>query len=137
MNGIAAIIAAILFSVALSAQDTARVVFYRNRDVKGSLRRTTISIDGKRVCSLVNGRFLELAIPSGEHEFAGPDKKKGAKLRVEAGETYYFGTRSNHERPFQLTDVWAIFPVSREQGSFEVTNLKPLDADDVAPEFRK
>ena len=27
-----------------------------------------------------------------------------SKLRVEAGETYYFGTRSNHERPFQLTD---------------------------------
>ena len=137
MNRLAAIVVTILFSVALSAQDTAKVVFYRYRALKGSGRRTTINVDGKRVCSLVNGRFFEITLPAGEHEFSGPDKAKGGKLTLEAGKTYYFATRPNFERLFQLQNVWAIFPVSREQGSFEITSLKPLEGDDIAPEYRK
>jgi Protein of unknown function (DUF2846) len=136
VNHIVGIAGVILLSVTMSAQDTANVVFYRNRAEKGLARRTTINVDGKRVCSLKNGSFLEIALPPGEHEFSGPNKAQGGKVTLQPGKTYYFATRHNHERPFQFQNVWAIYPVSPEQGSFEVTSLKPLDRDDTAPEYQ-
>lgn len=132
---IATLVATVLLSIALSAQETAKVVFYRYRAFRGSITHTTINVDGKRVCSLANGRFFEITLPVGEHTFTGPNKTKGARLNLEAGKTYYFltipdkGTFRSH--------IWAIAPVPSAQGAFEVQSLKPLDRDDIAPQYRR
>jgi hypothetical protein len=83
----------VLMSASIAYAQMATVVFYRPPAIYASGRRTTINVDGKKVCSLANGRFFKMTLPVGEHAFAGPEKKKGGKLTLEAGRVYYFATR--------------------------------------------
>jgi hypothetical protein len=114
-----------------SPSEKATVIFYRYRAYVGSARRATINVDGKQICSLVNGRWYKTEIPSGTHLVTGPDKRKGAELVLEAGKTYYFHAVLNVTGAFQIHNVFTVVPVPLEQGQFEVKSLKELDPADA------
>ena len=111
---------------------TVTVVFYRYRAYVGAARRATINVDGKQICSLVNGRYYKLELPAGTHMITGPDTRKGAEVAMEAGKTYYFHAVLNVTGAFQVHNVFTVVPVPEEQGQFEIKSLKELDAADVA-----
>ena len=111
--------------------DKATVIFYRYRAAAGKARRATINVDGKRVCSLVNGRYYRTEITPGKHQVTGPDLRKGAEVTLEPGKTYYFQAILNITGLMQVHNVFTVIPVSPEQGQFEIKALKELDASDV------
>lgn len=119
---------------ASASPGTVTAIFYRYRAYVGSARRATINVDGKQICSLVNGRFYKVEIPAGTHLITGPDKRKGAEVVMEAGKTYYFHAVLNMTGAFQVHNIFTVVPVPVEQGDFEIKSLKPLDPADVTPQ---
>jgi hypothetical protein len=124
----------LLTSCMALAQDTgkATMVVYRYRAAQLAKRRATITLDGKRICSLVNGRFYRLEVAAGKHSLTGPDERKGVEVMFEAGKVYYFRASLNVTGIFQVRNVFTISPVAPEQGEFEIKALKELDESDVA-----
>src|SRR5665213_1779630 len=76
-------------SAASAWAEDATVFIYRLRNFQGSARRMTLSLDGKPLAYLQNGRYLALTLPAGEHTLSDKRPDDFLKFTVEAGKTYY------------------------------------------------
>jgi len=119
-------------SAATDAQQaaTATVHFYRYNQMQGAVLRPSIYVDGKKLLRMDNGAFYDVALPAGEHTFHADDKQAGAIVTLEPGKDYYFRTELQVgflKGHFRLTMVMP------EQGKYDVSRLKPLDKESLAP----
>jgi hypothetical protein len=110
---------------------TSTAVFYRYKAFIAGARRATVNVDGKQICSLTNGSVYKIILPVGTHTITGPDKHKGAEVKMTAGTTYYFRATLADPAPLKVHNLFAVVPVPPEQGAFEARSLKALDASDV------
>jgi hypothetical protein len=109
----------------------ATVVFYRYRAAMAALRRATINIDNREVASVVNGRWFQIDVPAGAHVITGPDKRKGADITLEPGETYYFRVVLNATGFMQARNIFTVVRVTPEEGKHDLPALQPLDDQDI------
>jgi hypothetical protein len=114
-------------ALAEDSSDTATVVFYRYKQVRGSVLRPSVYCDGKELARINNGQFLKVTLPAGPHTFYANDKQAGAEVTLESGHEYYF--RTDLEVGF-WKGHFRLLMVMPEQGKFDITKLKPL-----GPEF--
>ena len=80
------------------AKDTAQVYFYRPSSFLQSGNYPNIIINDKKIGELKTGGYLKVVLPEGEHTawFTGDNvftwihKKRGVKLNLEKGKTYFY-----------------------------------------------
>jgi hypothetical protein len=104
---------------------------YRPRIYRGSGERIGIFIDGIMAANLVNGRWVALQVPPGHHIIKPKDNQSGAEADFEPGKEYYFKTSWGETGMFHGAHKLLI-PVMKEQATYEIKQLKPLDKEDIA-----
>jgi len=104
---------------------------YRPRVYRGSAVRIGIFIDSTMAANLVNGRWVALQVPPGHHTIRPKDDQNGAEVDMEAGKEYYFKTSWGEPGMFHGAHKLLV-PVMKEQGAYEIKQLKPLDQQDIA-----
>ena len=103
---------------------------YRPRIYRGSAVRIGIFIDDTLAANLVNGRWVALQVPAGHHIIKPKDNQNGAEADFEAGKEYYFKT--SWGEPGMFHGAHKLFvPVMKEEATFELKQLKPLDKEDI------
>jgi len=110
------------------ASSAATVIIYRPKSFFGMALRPTVMLGGADLANITNGRFYKGMFPPGHYLFQMDDKKSGADLELKAGETYYMKVEI-------VPGFWKgggkMTVMANEQGSYEITQLKPLDANEV------
>ena len=103
---------------------------YRPRVYRGSAVRIGIFIDDVMAANLVNGRWVALQVPAGHHIIRPKDNQNGAESDFEAGKEYYF--KSSWGEPGMFHGAHKLFvPVMKEEATYEIKQLKPLDKEDI------
>jgi uncharacterized protein DUF2846 len=139
--GYAIACAALLLSVAF-AQDTSTaassasqasnpqstVYVYRYKQFVGKALSPSVFCDDNELARMENGRYFVVKLAPGKHLFHSNDKQAGVELDLKPGEKSYIrveiatGLMKGHGR---------LVSVTPEQGTYEITKLKPLDSDKV------
>jgi hypothetical protein len=104
---------------------------YRPRVYRGSAVRIGIFIDSTMAANLVNGRWVALQVAPGHHIIRPKDDQNGAEVDMEAGKEYYFKTSWGEPGMFHGAHKLLV-PVMKEQGAYEIKQLKPLDPQDIS-----
>ena len=106
----------------------ATVIIYRPKAFFGMALRPTVMLDGADLANITNGRYYIGHYPAGKYLFQMDDKKSGATLDVVPGETYYFKVEI-------VPGFWKgggkMTITAKEQGDYEISQLKPIDANEV------
>lgn len=76
-----------------ATQEFARIICFREKKFAGALLHFTIHMDGKDVADLNNGTYFVIKATPGEHSFYADEEKDVFKMKLEAGKTYYFGSK--------------------------------------------
>jgi len=108
--------------------DAAIVHFYRYHQMQGAALKPSVYCDGQELGRMQNGRVFDVHVAPGSHTFYANDKQAGAAVTLEPGKEYYF--RTDLQVGF-LKGHFRLTMVTPEQGKYDVTNLKPADADNV------
>jgi len=101
----------------------ATVHFYRYKQFTGSALEPAVYCDDKVVAKMDNGAYFLALLEPGKHILQSNDKQSGIELDMKPGEEYYVrveiaaGFWKGHGR---------LVMVPKEQGSFEIKKLKPL-----------
>ena len=104
----------------------ATAVVYRYRAFTGFGKRASIYVDGKKVCSLYNGKYIVIPLTPGEHKLRGSDPKHGVMQQVfKEGFGYYFRVMIQRTSPFQLKNYWVICSVGPATAESELKGLTP------------
>jgi len=114
----------------VASPSIATCYLYRPRVYRGSAVRIGIFIDSTMAANLVNGRWVALQVPAGHHTIRPKDDQNGAEVDMEAGKEYYFKTSWGEPGVFHGTHKLLV-PVMKEQGAYEIKQLKPLDQQDI------
>lgn len=106
----------------------ATVIIYRPKSFFGMALRPTVMLDGADLANITNGRYYKGHFPAGKYLFQMDDKKSGAELDLAPGQTYYFKVEI-------VPGFWKgggkMTITAKEQGDYEISQLKPLDANEV------
>lgn len=106
----------------------ATIYVYRYKQFVGKALSPSVYCDENELARMENGRYFIVKLDPGKHVFRSNDKQAGVDLDLQAGQKYYIrvelatGFLKGHGR---------LVSVAPEQGSYEIKNLKPLDADKV------
>jgi hypothetical protein len=103
---------------------------YRPRVYRGSGERIGIFIDGTMAANIVNGRWVALQVPAGHHIIKPKDNQSGAEVDMEPGKEYYFKTSWGEAGMFHGAHKLLV-PVMKEEATYEIKQLKPLDKGDI------
>jgi hypothetical protein len=104
--------------------------FYRPRLYRGSAVRIGLFVDGTMAVNLVNGRWGSIQIPAGHHVIKPKDDQSGIEIDAEPGQSYYFRSGWGEAGMFHGAHK-NIMIVMKEQATYEIKQLKPLDDKDV------
>jgi hypothetical protein len=104
--------------------------FYRPRLYRGSAVRIGIFVDGTMAVNLVNGRWASIQIPAGHHVIKPKDDQSGIEVDAEPGQSYYFRNGWGEAGLFHNAHK-NIMIVMKEQATYEIKQLKPLDEKDL------
>jgi hypothetical protein len=104
--------------------------FYRPRLYRGSAVRIGIFVDGTMAVNLVNGRWASIQIPAGHHVIKPKDDQSGIEIDAEPGQSYYFRNGWGEAGLFHNAHK-NIMIVMKEQATYEIKQLKPLDEKDL------
>lgn len=106
----------------------ANVYIYRYKQYAGGGLEPSVYCDGEELARMDNGRYFTVKLSPGKYVFRSNDKQAGIELELKSGEEYYIrveivaGFMKGHGR---------LVLTQKEQGSYEIKKLKPLDADKV------
>ncbi len=115
---------------AVVAEGMSTLYFYRPRLYRGSGVRIGLFVDGAMAVNLVNGRWGSIQIPAGHHVIKPKDDQSGIEIDAEPGQSYYFRSGWGENGLFHGAHK-NIMIVMKEQASYEIKQLKPLDDKDV------
>jgi hypothetical protein len=109
---------------------TATIYFYRLRLAYGAILKPSVFCDKKQIARMRNGRYVSVALPVGEHTITSNLPGNGAVIDFKAGETYYV------RLGISPATMWKngrgeVMEVTAGQGKFEVSQLKPAEAEDL------
>jgi hypothetical protein len=113
------------------AQTMSTCYFYRPRLYRGSAVRIGIFIDGTMAVNLVNGRWVSLQVPVGHHVIKPKDDQSGIEVDTEPGQSYYFRSGWGEQGFFHGAHKQLML-MMKEQGAYEIKQLKPLDEKDIS-----
>lgn len=112
-------------AAAVTARPTNKVIvhFYRYKQFTGSALEPAVYCDDKVIAKMDNGAYFLAFLDPGKHVLQSNDKQSGIEMDMKAGEEYYV-------RVEIATGFWKghgrLVMVPKEQGSFEIKKLKPL-----------
>ena len=106
------------------------VYFYRPRLYRGSAVRIGIFVDGTMAVNMVNGRWASIQVPPGHHVVKPKDDQSGIEIDMEPGQSYYFRSGWGEAGMFHGAHK-NIMLMMKEQATYEIKQLKPLDDKDV------
>jgi hypothetical protein len=112
------------------AEGMSTLYFYRPRLYRGSAVRIGLFVDGTMAVNLVNGRWGSIQIPAGHHIIKPKDDQSGIEIEAEPGQSYYFRSGWGENGLFHGAHK-NIMIVMKEQATYEIKQLKPLDDKDV------
>jgi hypothetical protein len=112
------------------AEGMSTLYFYRPRLYRGSAVRIGLFVDGAMAVNLVNGRWGSIQIPAGHHIIKPKDDQSGIEIDAEPGQSYYFRSGWGENGLFHGAHK-NIMIVMKEQATYEIKQLKPLDDKDV------
>ena len=112
------------------AEGVSTLYFYRPRLYRGSGVRIGLFVDGTMAVNLVNGRWGSIQIPAGHHIIKPKDDQSGIEIDAEPGQSYYFRSGWGENGLFHGAHK-NIMIVMKEQATYEIKQLKPLDDKDV------
>lgn len=115
---------------AVVADGMSTLYFYRPRLYRGSGVRIGLFVDGTMAVNLVNGRWGSIQIPAGHHIIKPKDDQSGIEIDAEPGQSYYFRSGWGENGLFHGAHK-NIMIVMKEQATYEIKQLKPLDDKDV------
>ena len=115
---------------AAASAGMATCYLYRPRIYRGSAVRIGIFIDDTLAANLVNGRWVALQVPAGHHIIRPKDNQNGAESDFEAGKEYYYKTTWGEPGMFHGAHKLFV-PVMKDEATFEIKQLKPLDKEDI------
>lgn len=104
------------------------VYVYRYKQFTGSALEPSVYCDDVELAKMDNGRYFIVKIAPGKHTFRSNDKQAGIEIDLKGGEDYYVrveiaaGFMKGHGR---------LVMMQKEQGSYEIKKLTPLQADKV------
>jgi hypothetical protein len=113
---------------AVAQPSKATVFVYRYKQFVGSALAPSVYCDETELARMENGRYFTVKVDPGKHTFYSNDKQSGMELDSKAGEKYFLrvelvaGMMKGHGR---------LVLTSPEQGTYELTKLKPLDSKKV------
>ena len=112
----------------------ARVVIYREGRALGALLRPTVTVNGKDLVNIGNGRVFVGAFRPGHYVFEANDKNSGTELDLKPGSSIFI-------RMEIVPGIWKgsgrLLQVAPEQGAFEAKRLTPVDLSDIEdPSYR-
>ena len=113
-----------------TSKGTCTLYFYRPRLYRGSAVRIGLFVDGTPAVNLVNGRWAAIQIPAGHHVIKPKDDQSGIEVDSEPGQNYYFRAGWGEEGLFHGAHK-NLMIVMKEQATYEIKQLKPLDEKDV------
>jgi Protein of unknown function (DUF2846) len=116
---------------AQSAQGMSTCYLYRPRLYRGSAVRIGIFIDGAMAANLVNGRWVSLQVPAGHHVVKPKDDQSGIEIDMEPGQSYYFRSGWGEQGFFHGAHKQLML-MMKEQGAYEIKQLKPLEEKDIS-----
>lgn len=111
-------------------ENKAAVYVYSYRHVK-TLGRVapSVYVDGKVLAKLDGTRFFIVRIEPGTHAFHLKDKKRGGiEIEFKAREVYYIRMDM---REGTTVGAAGLVLMSRENGEFDIRQMKPIDKDDI------
>jgi hypothetical protein len=112
------------------ASGMSTLYFYRPRLYRGSAVRIGLFVDGTMAVNLVNGRWGSIQVPAGHHVIKPKDDQSGIEIEAESGQSYYFRSGWGEAGMFHGAHK-NIMIVMKEQATYEIKQLKPLDDKDV------
>jgi len=115
---------------AAAAEGMSTLYFYRPRLYRGSAVRIGLFVDGTMAVNLVNGRWGAIQIAAGHHIIKPKDDQSGIEIDAEPGQSYYFRSGWGENGLFHGAHK-NIMIVMKEQATYEIKQLKPLDDKDV------
>jgi hypothetical protein len=113
-----------------AADGPSTLYFYRPRLYRGSAVRIGLFVDGTMAVNLVNGRWGSIQVPAGHHVIKPKDDQSGIEIDAEPGQSYYFRSGWGENGLFHGAHK-NIMIVMKEQATYEIKQLKPLDEKDV------
>jgi len=115
---------------AVIAEGMSTVYFYRPRLYRGAGVRIGLFVDGTMAVNLVNGRWTSIQIRAGHHIIKPKDDQSGIEIDAESGQSYYFRSGWGEAGLFHNAHK-NIMIVMKEQATYEIKQLKPLDEKDL------
>ena len=112
------------------ADGMSTVYFYRPRLYRGGAVRIGLFVDGTMAVNLVNGRWASIQVPAGHHIIRPKDDQSGIEIDAEPGQSYYFRSGWGEAGLFHNAHK-NIMIVMKEQATYEIKQLKPLDEKDL------
>ena len=112
------------------AEGMSTVYFYRPRLYRGGAVRIGLFVDGTMAVNLVNGRWASIQVPAGHHIIRPKDDQSGIEIDAEPGQSYYFRSGWGEAGLFHNAHK-NIMIVMKEQATYEIKQLKPLDEKDL------
>ena len=111
-------------SVTPAAPQTATVRIYRYMGNYGCWRAEKVFADGAEVAALHRGRYLDVALPPGKHDFHAHVKQQHLVIDMKAGETYFLRAEWCGPKHYDISPQ-IVNLVPPEQGEAETAELKP------------
>jgi len=111
-----------------SSGEMATVYIYRSKSFMGMALKPTVMLAGEDLVNITNGRYFKGTFAAGKHLFQMDDKKSGAELDLKPGDVHYFRVEIV---PGVFKGGGRMTLVAKEQGSVDILQLKPVDADQI------
>jgi len=112
----------------------ARVVIYREGRMAGALLSPTVTLNGKDLVNVGNGRVFVGAFRPGHYVFEANDKNSGTEVDLKPGSSLFIKMEI-------VSGIWKgngrLLQITPEQGGFEARRLTPVDLNDIEdPNYR-
>ena len=116
-----------------SSTADATIYVYRLRDGYAAILKPSVFCDSKQIVRMRNGRFTSIHLAPGSHTITSTFPGNGVAIDTKPGETYYIRL-SMSPATFMHASRGQVTQVVEGQGKFEVSQLKPVEAEDLKVE---
>ena len=104
------------------------MVVYRSSNTFGAFLRPTVTLNGKDLVNIGNGRVFVGTLRPGHHVFEMDDKKSGTEVDLKAGQSVYLKVEI-------VPGIWKgggkLTQVAPEQGQFEAKRLELIPVKEI------
>jgi hypothetical protein len=115
--------------VPINRPDAATLTIYRLPQSMASRRRPTVTVDGKELLKIGNGKVYTGYFAPGTYEIRMEGRRSGGSFDLEAGKVYYLRVDVVTE---SLALRWSLMQVTPTRGSAEVQGLEPVPPAQIA-----